>query len=493
MSKLPVQRRFERIAIRTQARLEGGMGDRWIPAAVGIVLTAILVRLSLDRLASYDHGADLAGYTQSVWLISEGFEPRASMFGTDVHVLELHWSFILYPLGLLATFVSPATMLLAAQGTALGVAVIPLWRLARNVANLRVGASSALIIAFALHPATHRLGTEDFHPGVLAVPAIIALAYFGLTKKWFWYWVCVAIALACRADLGLAVGTWGFLLIGDGERRIGMWTLGIGWLWSLGFLLVGQPLIATPGGIGPRSGYDGQALGDVVLDSVRRPFDSIQNLAAQDNMVLIVTLLAPVIFLPLLSLRYLLPAVPLAGLYLVTSTAADPFAERASMLLAFVMIAATFALNRLGNMGVDRVFLDVRLLTTLVAASVLLFAGSSPASPYERPWTWSQLTETDREIAEAVNLVDEDTPIRASPAALPALAERPWLYPLDVDQPLAAIDMFNPDITLAVLVVEGQVPLRTNENRETFTERMASQEFAPVFTGSDDEVTLFTR
>lgn len=444
-------------------------------------------------MAGFDSGVDLAGYSQAVWLIGEGYVPRASMFGTDVHVLELHWSFILYPLGLASLVFAPAKLLIVTQGLALGLTVFPIWKLARHVANLRVGAASALILAYALHPATHRLGVDDFHPGVIAVPAIVGLAYFGSTKKWAWYWLCVLVALACRADLGLAVGLWGFVVLGDGERRAGLWTLGVGLIWSLGLLLVAQPLIVGSAGAGTRSGYGGQGLGDVVLQSLRDPVGSIGNLTMQDNMLLVVSLLAPVIFLPLLSLRYLLPALPLGGLYLVTSTAQDAFAERASMLLAFVMISATFALNRLGNMGVDRVFLDVRLLSTLVAAAVMLFASTSLTSPYEKPWRWGELDPTDQAVSDAVATLDQEVPVRASPVALAALAQRPWLYPLESDQQPSAVNMGFPAFTRAVLFVENEQTQRTSEDRETFDRGMLSQQFVKEVSDESNGVYLYVR
>ncbi len=492
MSELPYQRRLERAVVRIQARMEGGIGDRWVPPTVALSLTIWLARLATDRVTGFETGRDLAAYSQASWLLGQRFEPRASLFGTDVHLLELRWSFISYPLAPFGAFVEPAQVLIVAQAIALGLGVFPLWWLARRVANLRVGAASVLVLAYALHPATQQLGIDDFHPVVLAVPAILGMAYFGASKRWVAYWLCVGFALACRADLGLAVALWGFVLLGDGERRAGLWTLGVGFVWSLALLLVGQPIFDQGGGVGASGGYNGRSLGEVALGSIREPVGSLQNLLAQDNLSLLVALLAPVLFLPLLSLRHLLPSFPLVGLYLVSSTPDNTaFSERAAMLLAFVMIAATYALNRLGNVGVDRVFLDVRLLTTLAAASVLLFVSSAPTSPYEDPWSWHERDATDRAIATAITRLDDDTPVRASPSALTALSERPWLYPLSTDTPPTAVNMAFPAFTRAVLVVEREIPERTDDERADFDERMAQGGFELDF--DRDGVALYVR
>ncbi len=492
MSEVPYQRRIERAVVRYQARLEGGPGDRWIPTLLALGLTAYLARVGLDRLEGLGSGVDLASYSQGLWLLTELSEPRTSLFGTDIHLLEVRWSFVLYPLAIPAAFAPAANVLIVAQSVALGITVLPLWRLAREVAKLRIGAATALAVAYSLHPATHQIAVDDFHPVVLAVPALVGLAYFGATKRWFAYWLCVVFALACRADLGLAIALWGFVLIGDGERRVGLWTLGVGWIYSLGLLLVGQPLFGQAAGGGRTTGYGGESLGELVLGSLSDPIESLGAILAQENLVLFVALLAPVIFLPLLSLRHLWPALPLVGLYLLAGPASSAsFAERAAMLLAFVMIAATFAFNRLGNMGVDRVFLDVRLLTTLAAASVLLFMATSQTSPYENPWDWGQRDPVDEAIALAVEGLGPEVPIRASPSALVALSEREWLFPLATDAAPTAVNMNSPPSTLAVLVIEREIPERTMAERQEFDRTMALLDFGVTF--EQEGVVLYER
>lgn len=492
MSELSIQRRTRRRWVQIQARLEAGTGDRWIPLVIAATLGLVLSLVSLARLGSFDSGADLAAYTQAVWLLGEGYQPEASLLGDDVHLLELHWSFILYPVAGLGLIFPTAKALVVTQAVALGLAVFPLWRLARRVANLRIAAATALVLAYALHPATHRLATDDFHPEVLAIPAILALAYFGASKRWFGYWICVAIVLACRADLGLAVGLWGFVLLGDGERRAGLWTLGVGLVWSLGLLLVLQPLVGEAVVTGGQYGTYGDSLGEVVLTGIRNPVDLVLDLTSRPNMVLIVSLFSPVLFLPLQSIRHLLPAVPLTGLFLIAeSQGTGAFAERTSLLLAFTFIAAPYALNRLGQLGVQRVFVDGRLLATLAAAAALSFIAASPISIYDKPWTWGEADATEQAILDAADRLPSDVAVRASPSALPALAERPWLYPLATDrEPSVQFDAFD---VRAILVVDDDVPERTPERRAEFAVRMQAVGFEVLIDDVENGVALFLR
>lgn len=494
MSELPLQRRFERRVVRLQARLEAGAADRWLPGLMTVALALVLTWTALAKVRSLKTGVDLAAYAQAVWLIGDGKMAQASLFGTDVQLLELHWSFILYPIAFLSLFFPTPELLVVAQSLALAVAVLPLWFLARRVAHLRVGAASVLVLAYALHPATHRLATQDFHPDAIAVPALIGMAFFGATKRWVPYWLCIAVALACRADLGLAVALWGFVVLGTRERSVGVWTLGVGLVWSLGLLLVVQPIVSDTSVIADQFGYDDTGLGEVVLSSLRDPVGMVRDLLGSENITLVVGLLSPLIFLPLLSLRYLAPAFPLAVIYLIADVPADlEFASRASMLLAFMMIAAAYALNRLGNMGVDRVFLDVRILTTLAAASVLSFVASSPISPYEVPWRLDDLDGTDAAAAAAIELLDPEIAVRASPSALASMAERPWLFTLDPERLPSAAQAGFPDFTRAVLVIEREIPERTPEERDEFDRSMASQGFMLLVDDRENGVSLYSR
>ncbi len=492
MSELPYQRRLERRLVRFQARLEASSGDRWIPTTVALLLATFLILAGLAQIADLETGRDLAGYSQAVWLLGEGNVPEASLFGDGVHVLELHWSFILYPLAALALIFPAAKMLVVVQAIALAGGIFPLWRLARRVANLRVGAATALILAFALHPAIHRLGVNDFHPEALAVPFILGLVYFGARKRWIPYWVCVVVVLACRADLGLAVAMWGFVLLGDGERRGGLWTLGIGSMWALGLLLVVQPLVTEAAVFGGQYGAYGDSLGEVFINAATNPIQLLQDLTSSDNVELIVGLLAPVIFLPLLSLRHLLPALPLGAIYLITdANDSEAFAERSALLIAFVFVAAVWALSRLGDMGVDRVFVDVRLLATVVAAALLLYISASPISPYEQPWAWGDPDPTDVAIEQAAAALPPDIAIRASPSALTPLSERFWLYALDASRPpTPAIDLVN---TRALLIADRDIPEVTEEERQAFIDVATNFGFEVRVDDRQNGVTLFFR
>ncbi|MBT8240120.1 MAG: DUF2079 domain-containing protein, partial [Acidimicrobiia bacterium] len=353
MSQSPLRRRLRRRFTAVQARLDAGAGDRWIPYLISLTLGVVLSLISVSRLNGLAMGPDLAGFTQSVWLISEGISPTSTIFGDGVHLLELRWSFLLYAFALPAlvipsSWLSIAEILLVAQALAVSISVIPIWKLGRVVAHLRVGAATAVCLGFALHPATQAIGTVDFHPEALALPALLSMVYFGSVKRWVPYWIFVAVTLLAQADLGLVIAVFALLILGTDDRVAGLWTLGVGLVWSLGLLLVAQPLVGDIGGV---YGEYGDSFGDALLEIVSNPFSFAADLFGRDNLTLLLSLLTPMLFLPLLSLRHLLPAAPAVVLLLITQTTDD--AAGLAPILAFVMVSSVFALNRVGNLGVD--------------------------------------------------------------------------------------------------------------------------------------------
>ena len=351
MSQTPLRRRFRRRLTAFQARLDAGAGDRWIPYAIGLILSVVLSIQSVARLESLSIGNDIAGYTQSIWLLGQGIEPTSTILGEGVHLLELRWSFLLYLFAIPARFTPVAETLLVAQAVAIGVAVIPLWRLAREVARLRVGAATAICLAYALHPATQRIGTLDFHPEALALPGLLSMVYFGATKRWTPYWIAVATVLLVQADLGLVIAVFALLVLGDAERTTGLWTLGIGLVWSLGLLLVAQPLVGDSGVIGGVYGEYGDSFGDALLSSDPIRWASSRPVGHGHLTLLLGLLDAGAV--P--AVAVVAPPSPRCRPPRCWSHRDDRPSDGTAPILAFVMVSSVFALDRWARWAVTGV------------------------------------------------------------------------------------------------------------------------------------------
>lgn len=457
-------RRMDLWVLRWQARLENRSVDRFTPWVIAVVLFAVLVSLSLARSRSLDYGTVLAQYAQSVWLIGEGFKPVSSII--DANVLGENASLVLYPIAVLTSFLPTVTTLLVIQSAALALGVVPLWRLARRVTDLRFGATATVVFAYSIYAAVHNANLADFHPEVIALPALLGAVLYGLTGRWFRFTLLVLVVLAARADLGLAIAGLGILLVVEGSRRAGWATAVLGIAWVLGAILWFQPEIVDgtyPGAEAFRAFGDGGAL-DVLGGFFTNPLDFLRRIGSHENFSTIVTLLAPVLFLPVVAPRYLLPTVPLYALYLAADVPVGRLeeAQQTIPITAFVFVATVFALKRSGTVRVEKVNVDRRLLWALVLTASVFFIRDSASSPYEEPWSWGSRDLTDQARLAAAELVPDDASVRASPRLLPLLFERERLFELDTTGP-------EPDIEAAVDRVDWIIFDRTEVDQWTFS------------------------
>lgn len=426
-------KRIDLSLLRWQARVESRSVDRFTPWVMAVVLFAALVSLALSRSRSLDAGTDLATYAQSLWLIGEGYKPISSL--VDSNVLAENGSLVLYPLSVLTSLLPTVTTLLVVQSAALAIGIVPIWRLARRVTDLRWGATVTVVFAYAIYSGVHNINLADFHPEVVALPALLFGAFYGLTGRWVRFALMVAVVLSARADLGLAVAGLGILVAVEGSRRAGWTTAVVGLGWLLAAVFWWQPELA--GGVDPYVGAfsdfgDGGPL-DVLGGIVAHPLDFLGRLGSRDNFFTIVSLLAPVLFLPVVAPRYLLPAVPLYALYLAADVPVGELAEAQQTIpvTAFVFVATVFALRRSGTVRVERVNVDRRVLWALVLTASVFFVRDSASSPYEEPWWWGARDITDQARLAAIEVIPDDAAVRASPKLLPLLFERERLFELD--------------------------------------------------------------
>jgi uncharacterized membrane protein len=167
---------------------------------------------------------------------------------------------------------------------------------------------------------------------------------------------------------------------------------------------------------------------------IANPVASIGDLTVEENLTVIVFLLAPVFFLPVLAPRYLLPVVPLQALYLIADVPLEArFGQQTVAITAFVFLATAFALKKIGRQGVERVIVDRRVLGALLLVSTVFFLRDAASSPYRHPWDWGGRDSVDQARLDAVDLVEDEQSVRASPAALVLLAERDQVYLLDTE------------------------------------------------------------
>lgn len=431
---LPWRKRMEYRLLRWQARFEGVVFNRTAPwfFALGLGVVLLLIALARSRELSEEQG--LASAMQATWLIGDGFTPDASLLPQN-YLFE-QAGFLIYPVALLASILPTAITLLAIQSAALALGAVPIWKIARNIANLRIGTTMAIVVAYAAYSAIHVINIGGFHLEALALPSLLAAVYSGMRDRWIRYAIFAVLAVSARADLGLALSALGAFWWLEGKRRAGWITAVSGLTWFLVALLVIQPAYA--GGDFPHvdafAAYGGDDPAAVLWGVITSPITFLQELFSQANFLTVVSLLAPVLFLPAVAPRYLLPAVPLYCLYLVADVPVDELDESGQLvpITAFVFVALIFGIAKTGRVVVQRVNVDRRLVGALVFTAAVFFVRDAVTSPYEEPWSWGRRDAGDGLRLDAADLIPDDAVVRAAPKLLPLVTERVGLFALDL-------------------------------------------------------------
>ena len=412
--------------LKWQARFEGAAFDRFFPWCFVAVLWVVFVLLALARSRELSQDAGLAAVMQSVWLIGEGFTPDASLLGQNY--LSLQGGFLIYPIAALTKIFPTAITLIIVQSGALALTAVPLWRMSRNVAHLRTGASTSILIVYSVYSAVHAVNLAGFHLEALALPLLMCAVYAGFTEKTARYWIFIVVALLTRADLGIAIAGLGLFWLMEGRKKIGFQTLSLGFAWTTILILGIQPLY-NAGHYPHVEAFSDYGHGNpfaIVWGIIIHPWTFVTELFSEANFLVGVSLLAPVLFLPVVAPRYLIPALPLYAVYLTADVQEGELSEASQTIpiTVFIFVALVFALAKTGRIVVQRVNVERGVIGALLFTAAVFFAANSVASPYEEPWSWGRRNTVDIARLEVAEMVPANAVVRASEKMLPLLTER---------------------------------------------------------------------
>jgi uncharacterized membrane protein len=235
--------------------------------------TLILFLCSSLRHALFQSSFDLAIFDNAIYSIGQGQPPLVTFRG--LHILGDHAALIIYPLAWFYKIYPDIHWLFFIQAFSLAFAVLPLWYLCQTL-SLRESQIKTVSLAYLLYPAIFNVNLFDFHPEVIAVPAIFgAILAVKLDKLW-WFVAAIILILSCKAVLALTVVGMGLWLSVSRRYKYAIIAIVLGCGW---FAIATQIIIPTFSGTEAaavdRYGY----LGDSVLDIIK-------NLAIKPNLVL---------------------------------------------------------------------------------------------------------------------------------------------------------------------------------------------------------------
>ncbi|MCU1352673.1 MAG: hypothetical protein JWM05_1882 [Acidimicrobiales bacterium] len=342
------------------------------------LLGAAWFAVGLVRFRHLHAGAsDLGIFDQAAWLMSRGRAPFVTVIGLDV--FADHVSPVLVLFAPLYRLVATPLWLIGAQATCLGLTVLPMRALARELgappwlATLLVGASPVLLSA----------ATYDVHPVVFATPAVAWALLAARRDDARTVTIAGLLVACCRADAVVALAGAAFIAGPRARRRL--------------LLLVPVPLVASvviPHHLGTWQtfGHYYHRLGTGFGDLAMHPWRVGVALVASTSLFQLVLWLLPVGFLPLLRPRWFAGMV-VGGLPLLLSSWGGipvPWFHHAAYLVPFavggaldaVATASRSAGEGLPTRGLRLALANARARAALGAIALGLIAGLVLTSPF---------------------------------------------------------------------------------------------------------------
>jgi hypothetical protein len=376
-----------------------------------------------DRFGTY--GFDLGIYDQGTWLLSRLQAPFVTVRGLDL--FGQHASYVLILVAPLYRLWADPRLLLLLQVLFLALPAVVVYRLgARHLGHPAAGL--AVAVAYLAYPGVQWAITWQFHPEAIAA-GLLALAVLAADRRRHGAMAgLLAMAALCGEELGLVVAGFGALLVVGGRRAVGWRTLGAGLGW---FLLATFVLVPLANGRQPRLfetayGIDGSGPRALLQALPTMAGHALQNGLANGGVAYLLLVLVPLLGLPLLAPRWLLPVAPPLLLNLA-AVQPEHHQIRFHYLATAAPLLAAGAVAGLAVVAARRRRLLAPLLVLLVLVAGVMNWCYGPA-----PWSRDPVTipagPADPVRREALALVDPGAAVSAQYNLVPHLAHRPRVY-----------------------------------------------------------------
>lgn len=389
--------------------------------------------LSLARFFTFHGQIDLSYYVRIVWGLGHGQYDVPLV--QSPHLIGLHLEPILLPLaGLSRLGVPIAPLLLVTQAVLVALWPLPVYRMAQRHLGCSWRALSLSLCCF-LYPTVTVATLHDVHPVTMALPLLAAwldaldegkdgrALGFGL------------LALMCREDIALQqalVLLW--LAVTQPARRWPLASLALLLVLYFGvYIVVIQPhFLPKLGSYGLHFASEGAKVSsgrELLWLLLRHPLRVVLPLLTWDRLGYVLSLLWPLLGLPLLGSRFVVGTLPIVGINFLSSFPRVRTIEShySTALVPFLVMATVIALGRL------RAHRDRRWLTALSVGTLLacllshVFHGGSPLALRSSRYAHELFAPASdhASLAARIAAVPAQASVAARPGPLAHLADRP--------------------------------------------------------------------
>ena len=390
-----------------------------------LLVGAIAVFGGIKLVAHYRFGTafDSALLGNVAWRLGNGLDTVSSLTGFSY--FATHASIVIMPLALVFKVWPaaglPVTYLL--QALSVGLVGLGVLRVAWAF-DLPRSARRLLLVLTILSPGAFYATRLEVHEptlglGFLAMTLGTGLARLPLKRMWWW----PVLAAACRIEMAASTVVAGAVLARNpSTRRVGVFTAfaGLAGL-SFSFWFISQAGTEAAS-VAAHFSHLGSTVGEVVATAFTRPLEVIRPLGESEMLLSIVVWLLPMgIAMPLIGWRYLLVALPMAGVAILGVWApADQFPHHYWYgFLVAAPIATAEALRRRGDRL--RLLAISGLLGSIIGWSWLL-----AALPVLRPFGHPDSDALRQMVAYLSEF--ESAGVSASDNVVPHLVGREALY-----------------------------------------------------------------
>lgn len=419
-----------------------------------IIIAALIFFLSSSsrHLLFQSTAFDLGIYDQVTYLISQGLPPISSFLG--IHHLGNHVAWVMYPVALLYKIYPSIYWLFLIQAVCLAGAALPTWYLARK-AGLTESVANAIATAYLLYPVVFNVNLFDFHPEVMAIPALFGAILAARLNNIFGFCISILWVLGCKDALSLTVTAMGIWLFFIEKRRFyGAIALTSGIAW---FIIAVYGIIPYykdgrgPGGVG-RYGYLGSTITEIIKNFFLKPQLILSRLFSLSTLEYLILLISPVLlWISLTELTPLISAIPilLKNSLSELNTQRDLIHQYSLPILPFLIVAVIDTLSH------NHKYLGKSLLTLLNTQTPLNLQLSQLIS------IWSIIgfialakfgyfgsiylnsLDTWQATQHAISLVPTQGSVLTTANIAPHLTHRPMIQLAKTDTPLDDLTAFD--------------------------------------------------
>lgn len=428
-----------------------------------LVYAGVFSWLSVARHQTFSTGRfDLGNMVQAVWSVAHGgLFSTTEVSGAQFSRLGAHVDPILAAFAPVWWVWPSPEMLLVAQAVIVASGALPAFWLGRRwLGDDRLAVAGAAI--YLLLPALQHAVLFDFHPVTLAAPLLMFCIWAADAGRWWCLGVCAALAAITQEQVGLmlvglAVWMW-FAHPAHRRAAVVLATSAAAWVAVAFWVIIPANALGGESPFLTRYSGLGEGPGSILAGLVLRPWESLQMLATEGRLVYLITLLLPLLFLPMLAPLLALAALPQLGINLLAGIGRDADGyvnpiqtiqyHYAVVLVPFLVAAALLGLARLrdgrprwlGGLS-SRVSAHPGITAIVLVAAVALAGVRSGPLPI---WGWlpggyggSVLhtfapDDRTRALQEAVDLVPDGVAVSATNDAGAHLSarERILLFPV---------------------------------------------------------------